>query len=160
MKEIPLTQGRSALVDDEDYQYLIQFNWHASRYGNIYYAKRIGWVNGKRTSIRMHREIMGLIESKNLCDHIDGNGLNNQKVNLRIANYFQNNRNRRPQSNTTSRYKGVSRHRLGWQCRITHANKNTKHIGYFKTEEEAAIAYNKEAQNLFGGFAWLNKVSK
>lgn len=103
---IPLTQGKFTIVDAEDYNWLSQYKWYASKCKNTFYACR---VEGG-TTIRMHREIMrapkGLI-----CDHIDHNGLHNRKGNLRLCTNAQNSYNQQPCANGTSKYKGVSRHK-------------------------------------------------
>lgn len=109
MKEIPLNHGYSALVDDEDYDELSRHKWHEYCSNGNYYARRPSprsW-NVKRKPIIMHRIIMGDISG--VCyDHIDGNGLNNQKSNLRIATKQQNSWNRKKKkSSLSSKYKGV-----------------------------------------------------
>lgn len=153
MREIPLTQGKVALVDDADYDKLIQYNWFAQRIRHHWYACR----RGGRTY--MHREILGLSPIEQ-CDHIDGNGLNNQRQNLRLSTATQNQGNRRKLTTETfSQYKGVSRYKRGnakpWQSYITREHK-TKHLGYFATEIEAAHVYDTAARVLFGPFARCN----
>ncbi len=103
---IPLTQGKFAIVDAEDYDWLIRYKWHACKCKNTYYASR---VRGGKT-IKMHREIMrapkGLV-----CDHINHNGLDNRKRNLRLCTNAQNCYNQRASATGTSKYKGVSWHK-------------------------------------------------
>ena len=106
-KEIQLSQGKSAMVDDEDFEYLNQWKWYLIKPGgNIYYARRKVYYGKKYTQIYMHREIIkcdGFI-----IDHISGNGLDNQKCNLRVCKREQNALNRRKNINNLSGYKGVS----------------------------------------------------
>ena len=92
MKEIPLSQGKVALVDDEDYKYLNQWKWYAAKQGNDFYAFRNDYTVSPPKTVRMHREV--LVEDPRDIDHIDGNGLNNQKVNLRYCTHSQNHQNR------------------------------------------------------------------
>lgn len=155
MKEIKLTQGKVALVDDEDYEYLNQFKWCAHKECNTYYAVRNAKNNGKWFTQYMHNLIIGIIG----VDHKNHEGLDNQKHNLRIANKSQNAMNNRPLENMTSKYKGVSwfKERNKWRCTITPSGKSV-HIGYFIDEVEAAKAYNEKAKELFGEFANLNII--
>lgn len=149
MKEINLTQGKVALVDDEDFEYLNQWRWSAARYSdNIYYAA--SRVKGK--SITMHRLLMNSDKQRQV-DHKDGNGLNNQKSNLRFANYSQNGSNRRAWG--SSCFLGVNIDRGKIYARIT-LNGQTLYLGRFKTEEDAARAYDRKAKELHGDFACLN----
>lgn len=154
-----------ALVDDENYEYLNQFNWFIKNGQNTTYAIRNDWSSGKNKSILMHREIMNINNSSILIDHIDCNGLNNQKNNLRICNKSENARNRMANCsstlNSTSKYKGVSwdKRKNLWRSRIMIDYKE-KFIGYFKDEVEAAKAYNEAALKYFGEFANLNLIEE
>ncbi len=94
MKLIPLTQGKFAQVDDEDYDYLNQWKWYTTKNHKTFYAARHIRINGKQKLIYMHRVIMNIIKGYK-TDHIDHNGLNNQKYNLRICTCQENNRNRK-----------------------------------------------------------------
>lgn len=166
MKEIALTQGQFALVDDEDYSFLNRWKWrtHKGQYTN--YACRTVHVYGKDQHIFMHKLIMGVFDPSVDVDHIDLNGLNNQKINLRNATKAQNLCNRRSKNNSSSKYKGVSLSRqkykssvyVCWQAEIQY-NKKKYYLGHFKTEEEAALAYNKKAIEIQGEFAYLNKIA-
>jgi hypothetical protein len=161
MKEIPLSQGKTALVDDEDFEYLNQWKWCAvsSKTRNTFYALRtinVSSVNDKCRQIRMHREIMKT--SKGLeVDHIDGDGLNNQKYNLRNCSRLQNVLNQKIQKvSKTSRYRGVLWNgRRKWRVQIQYKGK-VHYLGYFNIEEEAARAWDRKALELFGEFARLN----
>lgn len=152
MKEIKLTQGKVALVDDADFEHLNQWKWYAQKDRYTYYAVR---RDGKKR-MKMHRVVLGLkYEDKLLPDHIDRNGLNNQRDNLRIATRSQNCANRASVKNAVSKYKGVSPMKKRWQVHIV-KNGVQKYIGLFKSEIDAANAYNKVATELHGQFAHLN----
>jgi hypothetical protein len=149
MKEIQLTQGQTALLDDEDYDVVSQYKWYASRNGNTFYAMR---RDGRRL-VSMHSMITGF----SLVDHRDGDGLNNQRANLRKASHAQNMQNQMVSVNNTSGYKGVhfAFEKRKWQARIM-ANGKRISLGLFATPEEAALAYNDAAERLHGEFARLN----
>lgn len=157
MKEIQLTRGKVAFVDDEDFDNLSKFSWHCKKCASdLFYAVRSINLHGKIKNISMHREVFGLVRS---IDHIDGNGLNNQKINLRECNHAQNMQNRRKLSVSSSPYKGVQwwKNQNRWASRIA-LNKKRIFLGYFINEIDAAKAYNKAATRLFGEFANLNKI--
>ena len=161
--EIPLTMGLVAKVDPEDYERVSKYRWCAQigrrRCGpDVYYAKN-GKVRicGKWVITLMHRYIMRLSRGdKREVDHINGNGLDNRRCNLRIVSKSQNGVN---QSYTigSSRYKGVSwyKRRKRWVAYITKDYKRIC-IGYYNNEKEAAIARDKKALELFGRVAKLN----
>lgn len=151
MKKITLTHGYSALVDDEDFLLLSRFKW----YYDGRYARRRDYKLGKQ--IRMHRQIMG--NSSKEIDHINGNGLDNRRENLRFCTKSQNNMNRKLQSNNRSGYKGVSwwEHRRIWKATIK-AKGKAKHLLYTPDPKEAVLAYNKAATSLYGDFAKLNII--
>jgi hypothetical protein len=156
MKEIKLSQGQIALVDDEDYDFLMQWHWHAVKPKNIYYALTNIWINGKRTSKRMHTLLVSVPEGM-VIDHKDRNGLNNQRSNLRVCTLSQNSANSRPAGK--SKYLGVSyliqNNHSYIQAQICKDHK-VIHIGMFSTEEEAARAYDAKAKEIHGEFANLN----
>lgn len=157
MKEIQLTQGQVALVDDQDYEFLSQWKWYAQKDRYTYYAVR---RDGKKR-MKMHRQVLGLGYDSNLVgDHRDHNGLNNQRSNLRVATKSQNAANRLSRKNSTSKYLGVSIDRLGksWQVHVV-KGKAQKYVGLFDNEESAALAYNKAAAEIHGEFASLNKIT-
>ena len=162
MKEIKLTQGKVALVDDVDYDVLNQFKWFAHKGGddNTYYAGRSIKINGNYKQIWMHRIIMETPNNLQV-DHIDHNGLNNQRSNLRNCTHHQNHMNLINYG--ISKYRGVSYfadpigHKRIKKIRATITlNNKIIYIGLFKTEEEAARAYDAKAKELFGEFANLN----
>ena len=158
MKQIKLTREKYALVDDEDYEWLNQWKWYANKGGNTYYAVRnMRCKNGKRTIVTMHREILKP-KKELVCDHINGNGLDNRRENLRICTQAENLYNRQPQKNTLSGFKGVHWHNRDklWQARIT-CNHKRINLGFFKRQVDAARAYNKAALLYHGTFARLNE---
>jgi hypothetical protein len=159
MKQIQLTKGQFALVDDEDYEYLNQFKWHVSPHKNTKYAERgVTLEIGKYTVVSMHITLMKPSKGMDI-DHKDHNGLNCQKYNLRICTRQQNHRNRRKRPNLSSKYKGVTwdKYARKWKSAIT-IDRKPKHLGNFSSELEAALAYNKKAKELFGEYACLNVV--
>ena len=160
MKEIKLTQGKLALVDDEYFEYLNQFKWFAHKKKNGFYAERnIPIDNCKQKTQMMHRIILGDIPKILDVDHIDGNGLNNQKYNLRSCTHQQNMMNRKSNKNTSSKYRGVTwdKKTRKWYVSIF-TNYKRIYIGYFINEIEAALAYNKAALVAYGSFARLNTI--
>jgi hypothetical protein len=158
-KEIQLTKGQVALVDDWNYEMLCQYNWVATfnRYTSSFYVSRSCVdAEGKKKRIYLHRQILNLDPtSKYVVDHINHNPLDNREENLRICTSTQNSMNRGKQTNNTSGYKGVSRYRGSWQVGIVIEGVR-KHIGIFPDIEVAARAYDLEAKKNFGVFANLN----
>lgn len=145
------------MVDDEDFESLNQWKWWLFKGA---YACRKAWNPKTKGSknIRMHRQIMGL-EIGAIVDHIDGNGLNNQKSNLRPATGFQNSRNRKKiESKTSSKFKGVFFNKIAkrWAVQIG-IDKKKVFGGYFTNETHAAAAYNALAVKYHGEFARLNQ---
>ncbi len=161
MKRIPLTQGKFAIVDDEDYEWLVRWKWYVSKKSGLLYAVRNGYceITKKRYQIHMHRLILGLVTGDGLfTDHIDHNGLNNRRDNLRVCTPQQNQYNRLPQKKGASEYKGVTWNRGRWHAEIKFYQK-TINLGRFDTEWDAAVAYNNKAIELYGEFAYLNRRS-
>lgn len=157
MKYIPLTQGRTAIVDDADYEWLSQWKWCVSKWGNRYYAVRGIERNGDSHTVLMHREILKP-PSGFKTDHKDGNGLNNCRSNLRVATDSQNAANRgKTKQRATSKYKGVSWYRKGqkWQAHICFLNRSIG-LGHFNSEIAAAGAYDVAARKYFGEYANTN----
>jgi HNH endonuclease len=168
MKEIPLTRGYVALVDDEDYEWLMQWKWNYHRVKkNIGYATRTDRSSetGKQRTVRMHTAIMGT-KTGFVIDHKNHNTLDNQKSNLRFCTQGQNvcNRDSRtkrdaPRSRSFSQYKGVfQRIKPGknkWCARIYLTGKY-KYLGCFENEVDAAKVYDRAARQYFGEFADTN----
>jgi len=152
LKYIKLTKGHTAIIDDEDYEKVSEFKW-------CYHNQ--GYAAGRRNKkyLLMHRIILEVTDPKVFIDHIDCNKLNNQKNNLRIVTHQLNQANRpRPRQNT-SNYKGVSlvSYSKTWRARIMFNYKEIN-LGTYASKHEAAKAYNKKALELFGEYAYLNKI--
>lgn len=165
MKLIKLNRGFNTQVDDDDYDFLNQWKWTVAKRKSIYYAVRTEFNSGK--GILMHREILG-VDKNHRVDHIDMDGLNNQRSNLRICTSSQNAMNGYGK-NGSSKYRGVSIRKrvpckkdpLGLRKRyIARIMVNRKEIflGKFNSEKEAALAWNDAAIKYFGEFARLNNV--
>ncbi len=159
MKRIPLTQGKEALVDDCDYEYLMQWKWCAHKQGKHFYA--VSGYSAGGTRKKMHQMIaskMGF-SSNLMADHINRNGLDNRRENLRPSTKVENGRNRGPIENSKSGYKGVSwdAARIKWRANIR-VNDKQVFLGRFDDKVEAAKAYNEAAKKYFGLFAWLNPI--
>jgi hypothetical protein len=162
MKKIPLSQGKFTLVDDADFEWLSQWKWHAKRDTNTFYAVRNTEYlidNGikKRRVVQMHRQILGLTDPKIYGEHWDGDGLNNQRSNLRPATNSENQKNKKPRG--TSKYLGVSWSKSSrkWISHIA-INGKAKHLGLFTDEIQAALKYNEYARIHHGDFARLNEI--
>lgn len=152
MKEIPLTQGKVALIDDEDFELVSQYKWHAHKNKNVFYARSS--MDGE--NILLHRFILNTPDGIEI-DHKDRDGLNCTRENMRLATHTQNNANRGMLRNNTSGYRGVRFYKASgsWQSAIS-VNAVHKHLGYFDSPIEAARAYDEAAHELFGEFAQLN----
>lgn len=154
---IPLSQGQSAIVDDADFDFLSQWKWTAQRQadGRFYVMRR-----DARRLILMHRLLNGTPDGF-VTDHIDGDGLNNQRANLRTATQAQNTMNRHGKRGGTSRFKGVwddskTAPHKPWRAAIR-INGKLKYLGRFASEEAAGAAYAQAAANHFGEFSRTSK---
>lgn len=153
-REIPLSQGKIAIVDADDYDWLMQWKWY---YSNNGYAVRNKPVAGKRKTVLMHRLILNAPNGVPI-DHADRNKLNNSKKNLRFCSSSENFQNRERQSNNTSGYKGVCQViRNKWLATIV-VNRKQINLGCFNEILDAAYAYNQAALRHFGEFAVLNEL--
>ena len=156
MKQIPLSQGKFALLDDDDFEYLSKFKWCVSKSNcgrKFYVMRRLSKNQGGRTQA-MHRLICGCVHDKNVVvDHIDGNSLNNQKSNLRVCTRAENSRNADKPVNNTSGYKGVywDKSKKKWTAQIKF-EKATIPLGRYHDKIEAARAYNTASIKLT--YAW------
>ncbi len=162
MKELPLTNGGVALVDDQDYDLVSRNSWYQWRHGGIAYAARsISASSGRKTVLLMHRYLLGIQsgQGRGTCvEHRDKNGLNNQRANLRICHQRDAVRNQRMRAGAkSSRFRGVYWHKKDrkWAAGIKLQCK-TQHLGRFESEEAAAAAYDAAATKYFGEFARLN----
>lgn len=173
MKEIPLANGKGiALVDDSDYELVSKHRWFRSsprsgRNGRRYhYAQTKKGQRPNRTTVSMHRLIMGVEGYGTQVDHINGDGLDNRRENIRVCTISDNAAHSfhgRGRPNLYTHFKGVTRldGKDGitrcWMARIGDGNNHrTAYLGTFRTAEEAAKAYDKAAKQLYGAFAKLN----
>lgn len=153
--EIPLSRGLVAIVDADDYEELSQFKWHAHAHGYTNYARRnVTRDDGSRSTEMMHQRIQ---PDAPAVDHINGNGLDNRRANLRTATQAENNRNRRIARNNTSGFIGVSWYRRyrKWVASVR-VGGISKTLGYFDDPIDAAKARDLAALELHGEFAALN----
>lgn len=161
MPYIPLTKGKVARVDPNDFEWAKQYNWCAqtSRHNGIityYAARRTG-----RTLLLLHRCLLNAVPGEEV-DHWNGDTLDCRRENLRLATSQQNSFNaQKTRHRTSSRYKGVChvpRSKTNpWRGNIGGGSKTPRqHLGYFPSEIAAALAYDRAARNLFGQFARLN----
>ena len=158
MKIISLSQGKVAKVDDGDFDWLNQWKWSAHKNRNTFYAVRAVRVGLKQKFLFMHRLILGLdFGDKRQADHINMDGLDNRRENLRIVTASENRCNRGKTKANTSGYKGVSWHKQlkKWRADIQ-VNGKFKHLGLFYDPVEAARAYDLAAKRLHGDFATTN----
>lgn len=155
MKKIELTKGKFAIVDDEDFDFLNQWEWCYTSSG---YAMRTVKIDGKDQFILMHRLINGTPKGM-YTDHKNGDGLDNRKINLRNATNSNNQMNRINLPGGTSAYRGVSwaSKARKWKSAIK-LNQKSINLGYFDDESEAAKAYNDAAEKYHGVFARLNDI--
>jgi hypothetical protein len=155
MKTLPLTKGRVAMVDDEDFPAVAQFRWYVSTHG---YAVRTVHANGRSTKVSLHRFLMKPQGGEHI-DHINGDPLDCRRANMRIATRSQNLANARKRITSTQPFKGITydatRRRLRWYARV---NKDGRRFRSkrFETAEEAARAHDDLARQLHGDFARLN----
>jgi hypothetical protein len=165
MQEIELTRGKVALVDDADYPWVSNWKWYAADIQGRTYAVRGEWnpVRHVARVVYMHRLIMRAAKGQ-VVDHINHDGLDNRRENLRLCSQAENARNRRKAKGCSSRFLGVTfigdrKQNDSWKAQIM-ANHETVFLGNFHSEEEAALAYNEAAQRLHGAFATLNVVEE
>lgn len=159
---VPLTQGYTAIIDADDVPLVANCNWRAlitrRRDGSIraVYAVRADCSGGKPVTVYLHRVILNAPADLQ-ADHIDGDGLNNRRINLRLATHAENSQNRRSIVGSSSQYLGVHWHKATskWQAGIMIDGVN-KYLGLFTDEVEAAKKYDAEALAAFGPFARLN----
>ena len=157
LKTIELSKGKFAVVDDSDYEWLSQWSWAYERYAVRSTRKNEG---PPRRRVYMHRMIL---QNTDQIDHIDGDKLNNSRVNLRPCTHSTNGQNSRPRKKRaaiSSSYKGVNWHQKSGKWRAVIAvNGECCHIGLFESETDAATAYNFAAEKYFGEFAKLNEAA-
>lgn len=153
-RKIKLTQGKWAIVDDDDYVALMKNKWHASRFGGLcIYAQRMSICGAVRSPVRMHRQIMGA-KAGTIVDHINHNGLDNRKENLRFCTPSQNMANRRGlQINSHSGTRGVTWFPVSrkWRARIGFMGRSV-HLGLYANKKDAIKAYAEANKKYFGEF--------
>jgi len=160
MKLIPLTKGEFAQIDDEDFNKTSCFKWYCSKRPHTNYAARVQYSteNGirKKRTIYLHHFIKG---ASTPTDHIDNNGLNNQKCNLRDATQRQNMYNLSLSPKNKTGFKGVyfSNHRKKF-CSTIRCGGKVRYICGEDTAQAAAIKYDEAATRFFGGFAKTNRM--
>lgn len=158
MKEVSLTQGKVAIIDDDDLAIISKYKWHADKSRNTFYARTNETVAPrKQKPIKMHRLIMNAKHQETI-DHINGDGLDNRRENLRLVHPVQNSQNKRKPRNSKSKYKGVSHSGPSFFRAVIKVGDRNRHIGCFSSEIEAAAAYDQAASHFFGEFARLNKA--
>jgi len=156
MIEIPLTQSQAVLIDDEDFDLVSGYKWYSLwniHVHSFYAVTNIIKPDGKRTSLYMHRLIMGAKKGQQV-DHIHHRTLDNRKSELRLCTNSQNQHNRVKYANNSSGFKGVcfDKHRKKWKAQIT-LNCKYKFLGHYDTPELAYAAYCRAAAELHGEFA-------
>lgn len=157
MREIPLTKGRIALVDEDLYDELSQYKWHCNSNG---YAGRRVSVEGRSVIELMHRRVMGLRFGDGLMvDHINLDKTDNRVCNLRVCTHSQNQMNKVSRKGSSSKYRGVGFHKKSgkWMAAIRH-NQVREYLGVFEKEEDAAVAYNEASMKYHGEYARLNVI--
>ena len=156
--EVPLSQGQVALVSRCDLERAISRRWHVAVSGGIAYAYSVLLMceraGGKRGLVSMHRWVLEAPPGV-VVDHINGNGLDNRRSNLRLCRHAENIRNQRPQIGRSSRFKGVRKRGDKWAAMIQHDGDKIW-LGSFDDEERAARQYDRAARVLFGPFARTN----
>ena len=149
-REIPLTKDKIVLVDDEDYERVSQHSWCAIKIRKKFYA--VSMINSQQ--VYLHVFLVSPPPGMEV-DHVDSDGLNCQRYNMRLATHSQNMMNQKKHSDNTTGFKGVSKHRGKYRATIGE-NGVYHHVGYFPTAEEAAHAYDAAARQYHGEFASLN----
>lgn len=163
MKEIKLNKGYVAIVDDEDYDEVSQYTWYCKVDKKILYAERRTNAESRRSTILMHRFILGLrLGDKKIVDHINHDGLDNRRCNLRVCTQAQNMWNAtKKDKSASSKYKGVhyKPKTNNWVAKIC-VHYKTIRLGVHKTEADAANAYNQAALKYHGEFAHVNTIDQ
>lgn len=161
VRKLILTKGKTAIIDAEDFNRLDKWKWSYKNNGYAVRRQHLGMKEGKQIAkmVMLHREIIN-VPNGMVIDHINGNGLDNRKVNLRICTHQQNAQNSKKRKGKRSKYKGVSWFgRKGkWFSRIK-VNGKQVCLGYYYDEMGAGCAYDAAAKKYFGQFAKLNKAA-
>lgn len=154
-------QSHNFLVDDEDIERINKLKWRAHKWRHVWYAQ--SWIiakniNSRTTTIMLHRFIVGCPKGK-VVDHINGNGYDCRKSNLRVCSDKQNCWNRGVNRNSKTGFRGVNKRKNSFIARIR-VNDTLIHLGSYRSAVDAAIEYNKAAKKHYGEFAWLNQIPK
>jgi len=155
-KRLPLTKGKFAIIDDIDFQWLNQWKWTYLPVKPHGYAYRRQLIDGKKVCIYMHRFILNAPQDKDV-DHVNGNGLDNRRNNIRLCTTSENLANRGPMVTNTSGYRGVTRAKNGWVAQLgarLNGKRVNKVIGIFDTPQEASKAYELAHYQRRGEFAY------
>lgn len=158
---VPLSRGYEAIIDAEDAPLVDSHNWFAVTQHNCIYAKREKYLKGGgRKYIAMHRVIAGAADEK-VVDHINHNGLDNRKVNLRVCEHCQNIQNQRLRFDNSSGFKGVSwnSRRGKWRAQITLSGKR-KELGLFDSPERAYEVYCEASEKHYGEFGYTPRIQE
>lgn len=158
--KIYLTQGQACLIDAADYEWAKRFRWHVQERKGIFYAvTTVRTIDGKITSSPLHRILMGLLPfDKRRALHKNGNSLDNRRSNLVIATHKEIMLKRKKAGHTSSRFVGVYWHKLSqkWQAYIV-VNGVTHYLGLFKSDVDAARAYNEMSRYFYGEAGRINR---
>jgi len=146
--------GHEFIIDKTDYKKVVKYTWHITPRGYV-----VAMIDNKL--YKLHRFILNIFDKTITVDHINHNGCDNRKCNLRFCTQQQNNWNAQKHKEASSKYKGVSWHMSvhKWQAYINYNHKRIC-LGCFDSEEEAALEYNKKAKELFGEFAYINQIKE
>lgn len=147
MKEIQLNQSKLSLVDDEDFEGLLKM-------GRWSYSEGYVQRKEKGETLRLHRFLLGMSkDDTRVVDHINGDGLDNRKSNLRICTKFENSLNKRKHRDGRLKHKGIYQQKSGNYSAKIQIRGNDISLGTYKTQEEAGKVYERAEQELFGEFA-------
>jgi len=149
LKTIQLTRNKVALVDDKDFEWLSRWKWQCNAGGYAYRGE-------KQKHVFMHREILNPPDNM-ICDHINGNTLDNRRSNLRICTRYENSLNLNMKKNNKSGFRGVYWNKKDRRWRASIQSREKIYLGNYETPEEAARVYNEAAKKYHGEFARLNE---
>lgn len=145
---------RIILIDKTDWKLVSQYRWHVVNWHGILYAITNVMVDGKQNTIKMHRLILKAPRHLQV-DHINKNGLDNRRHNIRLCTASQNRYNQKQRKDSSHPFKGIGRWRKRWAAFIRKDGKSIR-VGVYDTPIEAAKAYDGKARELFGEFAATN----